>query len=131
MVFLRQVVGIKARNMGVNTWRKKGAERVLQPTGTKHFLGYMERRQAMVAEWVALHPMIEVYEGEGREVNSTKMSHIGHHGWQRFPSSIITTFSWTCRCQKCIHIVVRVAAQPLHPSTGQGIGPSFSGNVIL
>ena len=35
MGFLRQVAGMTAINMGVDSWQKEGAERVLQTTGTK------------------------------------------------------------------------------------------------
>ena len=59
------------------------------------------------------------------------MSDRGHCRWWRLPSSSITTFSWTCRCQKCTHMAVRVVAWPLHPSTEQDLGPAFSVNAIL
>ena len=65
-----------------------------------------------------------------RSRHGTIMSHRGHCGWGRFPSSKITTVSQTCRYQKCTSIAIRVATQPLHPSIGQGLGIAFSGNVI-
>ena len=72
MGFLRQVVGMTDRNLGVNTWQKERLERVLQATGTKPIQEYSERRKANVAEWVALQPIFEVFakdtgfEGGGR-----------------------------------------------------------------
>ena len=39
--FLRQVVGMSARKLGVDTWQKLGAERVLQETGTKPLQEYI------------------------------------------------------------------------------------------
>ena len=35
VVFLRQVAGMLLRKLGVDTWQKEGAERVLYATGTK------------------------------------------------------------------------------------------------
>ena len=75
MVFLRQVAGMTNQKLGINTWHKEGVERVLQETETKPFRGYTERRQATVAEWVALRPIFEVFvketgfEGRGRARN--------------------------------------------------------------
>ena len=66
-----------------------------------------------------------------RDRHGTSISHRGQHGWGRFTYSIITTVSRTCQCQKCTRMAVRVAACQLHPSTGQGLGPAFSGNTIL
>ena len=63
------------RKLGVNTWKKELMERVLQETWTKPFRGYIKRRQATVAEWVALRPIFEVFvketgfEGRGRARN--------------------------------------------------------------
>ena len=50
MGFLRQVVGMTARNLGVDTWQKDGAERVIQATSTNPLQEYIESRQATVAE---------------------------------------------------------------------------------
>ena len=41
VVFLRQVAGMLLRKLGVDTWQKEGAERVLQATGTKPLRGYI------------------------------------------------------------------------------------------
>ena len=49
-----------ARNMGSIIVKSRGAERLLQATGTNILQGYIERRQAMLAEWVALRPIFEV-----------------------------------------------------------------------
>ena len=34
MGFLQKVTGMKYQNMGVNYWKKEGADRVIQETGT-------------------------------------------------------------------------------------------------
>ena len=51
--FLRKVTGMSVSKLGVDTWKKEEAERVLQATG-KNVWEYIERRQVTVAEWVAL-----------------------------------------------------------------------------
>ena len=69
--FLRQVTGMKAQSLGGDTWIKEGVDRVLQAAGTKTILGFINRIQVTVAEWVALRPIFEVcvkekgYEGGG------------------------------------------------------------------
>ena len=66
---LQQVTGMKARSLRDKTWRKEGADRVLQAEGTKPLREYIKRRQATVAEWVDLQTIFEVcakekgYEG--------------------------------------------------------------------
>ena len=49
MGFLWQVAGIKARRLGVKTWKEEGVDRVLQAAGTKPIQEYIDRRQATVA----------------------------------------------------------------------------------
>ena len=66
-----------------------------------------------------------------KDRHGTIMSHRGNCGWWIFPSSSITTVSQTCLCHKCTHMDVRIATRPLQNSTGQGLGPAFSGNAIL
>ena len=58
------------------------------------------------------------------------MSHRGHRGWGRFPSSKITTVSRTFWCRKWTRIAVLVAARPGHPSTGQLRGPPLVGKAM-
>ena len=71
MGFLRQVTWMKARRLGDNTWTKEGLERLIQTAGTKPLWEYINKKQAMVVEWVALRPIFEVcakekgYEGGG------------------------------------------------------------------
>ena len=60
MGFLRQVKEVLEHNLGVDTWKMEGEERVLQATGTKPLQEYIERRQAIVADWVALLPVFNV-----------------------------------------------------------------------
>ena len=50
-----------------------------------------------------------------------------HRGWGRFPSSKMTTVSWTFRCRKWTHIAVLVVARPGHPSNRQLHGPPLAG----
>ena len=72
MGFLRKVEGMTDKNLEVDTWKKEGADRVIQAIGTKPLREYIERRQATVAEWVALQTIFEVFakytgfEGGGR-----------------------------------------------------------------
>ena len=66
-----------------------------------------------------------------RSRHDTIMLHRGHRGWGRFPSSGITTVSRTCRCHKFTRMAVHVTTRTLHPSTVKGLGPAFSGNIIL
>ena len=72
MGFLRKVTGIKARNLGVETWRKEGADRVLQSADTKLLGKYTKMGQATISEWLELRPICEVcaketgYEDGGR-----------------------------------------------------------------
>ena len=42
------------------TWRKVSEETVLEKSGTQPLGTYIDRRQATVAEWVALRPILEV-----------------------------------------------------------------------
>ena len=58
------------------------------------------------------------------------MSYRGHCGWERFPSSKMTTASRTCQCRKCTLIVVLVAGLPGHPSNGQLRGPPLAGKYM-
>ena len=59
---LRQVKNLKAKSMEEGLWQKVAADRVLQGAGTQPLQTYLERRQAKVAEWVALRPIFEVCE---------------------------------------------------------------------
>ena len=53
------------------TWRQVEAEKALEKAGTQSLGTYIDRRQATVAEWVALRTILEVcdietgYEGGG------------------------------------------------------------------
>ena len=46
------------------TWRQVAVETVLEKAGTQTLETYIERRQAIVAEWVALRPILEVCDKE-------------------------------------------------------------------
>ena len=43
-----------------STWWREGTDSVLKPSGTLDIGTYIDRRQATVAQWVALHPIFEV-----------------------------------------------------------------------
>ena len=70
--FLRQVAGMTARKMGVDTWQKEGAERVVQAIGTNPMQEYIEKKKETVTEWLALRPVSKVcaketgFGGRGR-----------------------------------------------------------------
>ena len=49
-----------AHKLGVDKCQKEGVERVLQGKGEKPLRGYIERRQVMVVEWIALQPVFKV-----------------------------------------------------------------------
>ena len=69
---MRQVMRKKSQWLGDETWWEEGDDSVLQAVGTKHFREYINKKQAMLAEWVALRPIFEVcaketvYEGGWR-----------------------------------------------------------------
>ena len=46
------------------TWRKVSAATVLEKSGTQPLGAYIDRRQATLAEWVALRPILEVCDKE-------------------------------------------------------------------
>ena len=77
--FLRQVTGMKGRRLGDETWRHEEAEKVLQAAGTKHIWGYINRRQATVAEWVVLRPIFEVFEKEIRYEGGGRLRNHWYH----------------------------------------------------
>ena len=70
--FMRQVMRMNSLMLGGKTWIKEEAGRVLQESGTKPLQEYINRRQAMVAECVAILPIFKVcakdmvYEVGGR-----------------------------------------------------------------
>ena len=70
--FLRNITGQRAVRQKEGTWRQVAEDRVLEKAGTQSLGAYIDRRQATVAEWVILYPMLEVcnrqtgYKGGGR-----------------------------------------------------------------
>ena len=62
--FLQLITGKKARQLGDGTWEMTGAEIVREAAGTQSARIYIEQRQATVAQWVALHPLCELCEGD-------------------------------------------------------------------
>ena len=69
-----------------------------------------------------LHCAVPLWDPLGDRHGSIMM-HRGHRGWGGLTSSSMTTVSQTCWFQNCTRMAVWVSARPLHPSTGQGIGP--------
>ena len=61
---LRQVIKLKAKILRDGSWRKATANKVLQRAGTQPIRTYLDRRQATVAEWVALRHTFNVYARE-------------------------------------------------------------------
>ena len=70
--FLQMITGKRAKKLGDGTWETPGAEGIQESAGTQSDRIYIERRQATVAQWVALSPVFEVcametgYVGVGR-----------------------------------------------------------------
>ena len=72
MGFLRRITRQRVVQQKDGTWRQVSAEIFLEKAGTQPLGTYIYRRQATVAEWGSLRPILEVcdretgYEGEGR-----------------------------------------------------------------
>ena len=62
--FPRQVNKLKAKSLKYDTWRNVSVDRMLQGAGTQPLHTYLDRRQATVAEWVALQTIFEVFARE-------------------------------------------------------------------
>ena len=58
--FLRQVKKLKAKRLRDSSRRKVAVDIVLQGVGTQPLQTYLDRRQATVAEWVALWTIFDV-----------------------------------------------------------------------
>ena len=58
--FLRQVTEKKVLIIGDETWQKDRTDSVMQTAGIKSLRDYIHKRQATVAEWVALRHIFEV-----------------------------------------------------------------------
>ena len=72
MGFLQQVTKSKTKLLRDELWQKSEAKKVLQGVDTQPLQTYLEKRQAIVAEWVVLRPIFDVcardtgYEGGER-----------------------------------------------------------------
>ena len=62
--FLRHITGNKAKRQRDGTWQGEAEEKVLNEAGTQSMGAYIDKRQETVAEWVALLPILEVYNTE-------------------------------------------------------------------
>ena len=58
------MTGEKERRLGEKTWWKKRAESVLQAEGTKPLKYYINKRQATLADWLTLRPILKVCANE-------------------------------------------------------------------
>ena len=72
MGFLRQVLVNTAKRQREGNWRSAVAEIILKSAGAQTLGTYIDKKKAIVVEWVALRPKLEVfnretgYEGGGR-----------------------------------------------------------------
>ena len=57
---LRQIKEKRARRLGDSTWETPEAEGVREAAGMQSEMNYIWRRQAIMAQWVALHLLFEV-----------------------------------------------------------------------
>ena len=62
--FISQITGQRGILHEDGTWRKVTAAEVLEKAVTHSRGTYIYRRQETVAEWVALRPILEVYNRE-------------------------------------------------------------------
>ena len=62
--FLRQVTQKQATQRRDGSWRQMTAEAVLQGAGTQSLRTYVDRRQATVADWLALRPIFDIFARE-------------------------------------------------------------------
>ena len=60
--FLRQVTGQKAKRQREGTWRSVAAAEVIKESGTHKLWLYIDKRQATVAKWVVLRPVLDIFD---------------------------------------------------------------------
>ena len=58
--FLRMITGKRTKKLGDGTWERPGVEGIQEAAGTQSARIYIERRQATVEQWVAIHTLFEV-----------------------------------------------------------------------
>ena len=58
--FLSQITGQRAVRHKEGTWRQMAAEKVIKKAGTQYLEAFIDRRQATVAKWLDLRPILEV-----------------------------------------------------------------------
>ena len=58
--FLQRIKRQRVVQQKDGTWRQVAAGTVIEKAGTQPLGTYIDRRQATVAEWVALRPILEV-----------------------------------------------------------------------
>ena len=64
MGFIRKMTGHMEKRQRDGTWRSEAVAKVLKEAGTKTLGAYIDKRQATVAEWVALRPILEIFYRE-------------------------------------------------------------------
>ena len=62
MVFISQITGKRIELNRDGTCKSVAEEKVLKEAVTQSLRAYIDRRQATVAEWVALQPILEVFD---------------------------------------------------------------------
>ena len=60
--FLRYILGKMSVRQKDRTWKCVASQKVLKKIVTQSLVDYIDRRQATVAEWVALRPILEVFD---------------------------------------------------------------------
>ena len=60
MEFLKMITGKRVKQLEDGTWETPGEEVIREAAGTQSDRIYIERRQATVAQWVALRSLFEV-----------------------------------------------------------------------
>ena len=64
MGFLKKITGQKSKLQRNRTCRSAAAKIVLKEAVTQALGAYIDKRQATVAEWMELRPILEVYNRE-------------------------------------------------------------------
>ena len=63
IVLVRQIMGKQARRIGDGMWETPGEEVVLEAVGMQSEMVYIGKRQATMAQWLALQPQLKVCAG--------------------------------------------------------------------
>ena len=83
MEFFQKVTGKQAKRRLYGTWCREVAENVLKATWTQGIQTYIDRCQKMVAQWVALRPIVGA-DGVHRRRGGDRPH--GGSRWRRMPN---------------------------------------------